>query len=255
MQIKVLSLNVWMGGFIWPEVLNFVRDQAADIIVLQEVYAGINPGFEPRFQSQQLFEAAFPGYDSDFFALIGDQRAVEGLVDNGNQVLSRWPILEKNSVFFDMPYAVVDHDNTTDFSGWPAGAQRVVIDLPGEGEKLQVVNIHGPVWMNGAELTPRRQQMIKTLDSFFASPLPTIIAGDSNATMDNPCWELLQQPHHSVFGSTLKTTFNMRRKKLPGYATAAVDVFLTSPDITTVSAECLDVDVSDHLPMVVELEL
>jgi endonuclease/exonuclease/phosphatase family metal-dependent hydrolase len=74
-------------------------------------------------------------------------------------------------------------------------------------------------------------------------------------TPDNPSWSKIASSHQSVFGSQLKTTFNMKRKKLPGYASAAVDVVLLSPEIAVRTAECLNLDISDHLPLVVEIEV
>ncbi len=97
--------------------------------------------------------------------------------------------------------------------------------------------------------------MVESLNKLLDSGMSTVTAGDSNATPDNPCWQKLTAPHINVFGSTLPTTFNMRRKTNPGYATASVDIFLATLDIKITSARCLDVDVSDHLPMMVEVEV
>jgi endonuclease/exonuclease/phosphatase family metal-dependent hydrolase len=58
----------------------------------------------------------------------------------------------------------------------------------------------------------------------------------------------------SVFGNSLTTTFNMRRKENPGYATAAVDLMYISNDLRVTGKDCPDVDISDHLPLVVTLE-
>jgi endonuclease/exonuclease/phosphatase family metal-dependent hydrolase len=59
----------------------------------------------------------------------------------------------------------------------------------------------------------------------------------------------------SVFGDSLKTTFNISRKDNPGYATAAVDMMFVSSDIEVIEKACPAVDVSDHLPLVVQLRL
>lgn len=254
MKIKVLSLNTWMGGLLWQPCYDFITSQPADILLLQEVYAGTEEWYEPRFRSKQLFESALPEFHSYFSALMCDLRANEGPIDNGNLILSRWPIAEQKTYFFDQPYAQYDHDRTTDYTGWPAAAQTVIIQLPNKA-KMQLVNIHGPVWNQGAEPTTRRLAMVRTLNRLLELTKPTILAGDSNATPDNPCWQLLTEPHSTVFNQPPSTTFNLRRKKLPGFATAAVDVFMITPEIKVMSAQFLDLDISDHLPMVVKLEV
>lgn len=254
MKIKVLSLNTWMGGILWQPCYDFVTAQQADIVLLQEIYSGIDDQFDQRFRSKHLFESVFPSFHSFFSAFICDLREKEGPTDNGNLVLSRWPIIEQETIFFDQPYARYDHDRTTDFSHWAAGAQRVIIGVPGS-QKVQIANLHGPVWYQGAEPTDRRMNMVTSLNAIGNRELPTIIAGDSNATPDNPCWQKLDSRYTSIFSQQLTTTFNMRRKKLAGFATAAVDIFMVSPGIKTTSAQCLDLDISDHLPIVVELEI
>lgn len=254
MKIKVLSLNTWMGGLLWQPCYDFITSQPADILLLQEVYAGTEEWYEPRFRSKQLFESALPEFHSYFSALMCDLRANEGPIDNGNLILSRWPIKEPDVIFFDQPYVQYDHDRTTDYTNWPAAAQKVIVQLPNQ-TNLQLINIHGPVWYQGAEPTERRIQMVNSINKMCGQDIPTIITGDSNATPDNPCWRQLKPQLQSVFSKPLKTTFNMLRKSLPGFAGAAVDIFYISPEFKLISAACLDVDVSDHLPLVVDLEL
>lgn len=253
-SIKVLSLNTWMGGVVGQPLFDYVIAEKPDIVLLQEVYSGADLRFEPRFRSQQLLESLFPAYHSYFAALVGDERESEGLLDKGNLILSRWPLSETKMIFFDHPYATYDHDNSTDFSLWPSAAQRALATLD-TGIKVQLVNIHGPVWMDGAEPTERRVNMVNVLNQLLSTKLPTVVAGDSNATPDNPCWVSLTAPYYSIFGKQLKTTFNMRRKNIPGYGSASVDLILVSPDIKVCSAHCPDVDVSDHLPLLAQLEL
>jgi endonuclease/exonuclease/phosphatase family metal-dependent hydrolase len=59
----------------------------------------------------------------------------------------------------------------------------------------------------------------------------------------------------SIFQGELKTTFNMKHKDNPGYATAAVDMMFVSSDMSVDYKSCPDVDVSDHLPLVAVLDI
>ena len=58
----------------------------------------------------------------------------------------------------------------------------------------------------------------------------------------------------SVFEHNLKTTFNRKQKTDPAFASAVVDMVFVSPDMAVKRAVCEMVDVSDHLPLLVELE-
>ena len=127
MKIKVLSLNTWMGGILWQPCCDFVTAQQADIILLQEIYSSVDDKLDPRFRSKLLFESELSEFQSFFSAFICDLREKEGPIDNGNMILSRWPMVETETIFFDETYASYDHDNTVDFSQWAAGAQRVIV--------------------------------------------------------------------------------------------------------------------------------
>lgn len=255
MIIKVVSFNLWQGGLLWQPLVKFLKQQDSDIYLLQEAYAGTKPKIEQRFRTVAGLADLFPDYDVRFAAFIGDQRSKEGLVDNGNLILSRWPMIDHQTIFFDVNYGVYDHDATKDFSAWPAGLQTAGIKLP-TGQTLFVANLHGPVWLEGSTLTPRRENMAKSIDYWLKGKDLAILAGDSNAKPDNPCWQLIETPHFSVFGNQLPTTFNMKHKDKPGFATSAVDVCLLSPKVKVLSAQVLSqVDASDHLPLVFSLEI
>ena len=58
----------------------------------------------------------------------------------------------------------------------------------------------------------------------------------------------------NVFGNELQTTFNTKRKTLPIFSEIVVDMLFTSRDIRVLSKKCPLVDVSDHLPLVIEIE-
>lgn len=254
MKLSVLSLNTWMGGIVWQPMIDFLKSHSFDLLFLQEVYDGKKSNLDPRFRSRTILESLFPNFHSDFLPIIGDLREKEGLVDNGNLLLSRWPIADIKHVFINDSYQQYDHDATEDFSVWPSGFQQSILALP-DNTRLQVVNLHGPVFMDGAFCNDKRTAMVAKLAQVLQTDLPTIIAGDSNATPNNPCWRQLDSLCTSVFHQQPASTFNMRRKKLPGYATASVDVCMINNGLTSISARCLDLDISDHLPLVVELEL
>ena len=76
----------------------------------------------------------------------------------------------------------------------------------------------------------------------------------TNAKPHNPVFAELNHLN-SVFGDSLRTTFNMQRKTLAGYAEAAVDIMWVSPAVKVLAKDCPQVAVSDHLPLWAELEV
>lgn len=253
--MKFLTLNIWNGGKVFPAVLEFLKQQSADIFFLQEVNQTPKLGVEPRFQTTAWLRENFPDYFIAYAPALIDTRKIEGEVESGHAILSRWPLQNPTSFFVDIPPGKFDHDSITDFSSFPSMIQQADVLL--EGQVVRLLNVHGPVNFDGMENNERRQKFISLIQRQTAEY--TIVAGDSNAQPDNPCFLPLTPQLQSVFGNTLPTTFNGARKdlvKFPGYATASVDVIWTTSNLK-VSAPRVwtEADVSDHLALSAEIAI
>lgn len=251
-SLRVVSLNLWNGGRLFEAARDFLLEQQADIYFLQEAYDGRGIDSDPRFRTVELLEQAFPEYDAYFGPVYLDPRKNEGKIEDGNLLLSKWPLQQRLNYFVDIPYQELDQDTTTDFSLFPVTIQKAQVDI--EGTLLTLLNVHGPVNHNGTEDDQRRlafRDAILTL-----SDERTIVAGDFNVRPQTQTIAGLEKKFTTVFGQELETTFNTRRKdltKFPGYADSAVDMMFVSPTIKVVEHSCPQVDVSDHLPLTATL--
>lgn len=252
MTIKVISLNLWWGGNLFPAIIDFLKVQDADIVALQEVHNGEGAPFKDRQRSMEILRANLH-YPYDNFSQSYLLREAEGVSPHGNAVLSKYPITRHQRIFLVEPGQEEYVDIPEQWSLYPRQLQ--VVELKTPGGIVNFFNMHG-VWdMDGDSPSPQRRSMVdKTLAAIKGKP-NVIVTGDTNAKASNPVWQELEQQLTSVFGTTLTTTFNMRRKDNPGYATAAVDHMYVSPAIKVISRQCPDVDISDHQPLVVELQI
>lgn len=252
MKLKFICLNLWWGGNLFPDIIEFLREEDADIVVLQEVHDGRDPGLKDRLRSMQTLKREL-GYPYQDFAEALVLKLPEGRVPSGNAVLSKYRITGRSvTPLFDSTKSEY-LDIPEQWPIFPRILQHVSLDTP-SGE-VNVFNMHG-VWdLDGDNPSPQRRIMIdRTLAAIDDKP-NVLLAGDTNATSGNPLLRDIEARLTSVFGNGLKSTFNMRRKTNPGYATAAVDHMYVSPDIKVLSKDCPDVDISDHLPLVVTLEI
>jgi len=252
LQLKFVCLNLWHGGRLFPGILSFLKEQDADVVALQEVYNGTDPSYPDNFRSLSVLrdQLTYP-YDN-FAPAVLDIMEV-GKIDNGNMVLSKLPISGSDVAFFNELYGECDAYDPRQFPTMPRNLQHVQIDTPA-GE-LNVFNFHG-VWdLNGDNDSPQRRKMSEMIIEHVKGKPNVILAGDTNARPTNPAMQRIEKHLKSVFGTELATTFNMKRKDDPGYATAAVDMVFVSPDMKVVSKACPDVDISDHLPLIVTLEI
>lgn len=253
MRLKIVNLNLWKGH-VFDSALDFLQAQQADMYVLQEAYDG-HGDLDQRFRMVELLLNTFPEYDSFFYAGYLDTREIEGNINDGQLMLSKLPLQNKRGVHTDIPYGKYDHDAITDFSIFPAGYSMADVVLP--DKTLQVINVHAPVNMNGFEPDIRRQEYRNALLNDLRHP--AIVCGDFNMDPNNPVLADVKDELKSVFDyENIETTFNLKRKdlkKFPGYAEARVDMCFISPEIQVVNKIIPQVDVSDHLPLVIELEV
>lgn len=253
MQLKIVSLNVWNGGRLFPAMRDFLLAQQADIYFLQEVYNGQGEGIAERFRTASVLQQVFPKHQAFFAPVYIDTRAVEGEIEEGNLILSRWPIRERENIFIDVPLGKFDQDRTTDFSHFPSPLQRAVIEV--EGKSVTLMNIHGPVNLDGTADTPRRlhlrDHILERVTEY------SIVGGDFNMQPATQTIAGIETKLRAALPHDRGTSFNVARKDLerfPGYATAVVDMLFVSEAMRVVKAEMPQVDVSDHFPMVVEVE-
>lgn len=252
MKLKVVCLNLWWGGNLFPEIISFLRQEDADIVMLQEVHDGHDPKLKDRLRSMDVLKDRL-GYPHQDFARALVLKLPEGRVPSGNATLSKYPITGTSvTPLFDATQEEY-LDIPEQWPIFPRILQHAALETPA-GE-VNVFNMHG-VWdLDGDNPSPQRRTMVERTLKAIAGKPNVILAGDTNATTGNAVLRDIEKELRSVFGGELKSTFNMRHKTNPGYATAAVDHMYVSRGIRVRSKDCPDVDVSDHLPLVVGLEL
>jgi endonuclease/exonuclease/phosphatase family metal-dependent hydrolase len=253
MTVKVVCLNLWLGGRLMDGIIDFLRQQDADILLLQEVFASDDPKAPANYRSLETITEQLPFRYSDFAPALVDNMP-EGKVLSGNAVLSKFPIIDKDVIFFRESFSERPHPEDPQYMpSSPRNLQHVELETP--AGKLNVYNFQG-VWdLDGDNYSDRREEMSQKIITAVEGKKNVILAGDTNAQPTNKAMKDIEQHLRSAFGTELKSTFNMKHKTNPGYATARVDMIFTSPGIKALEKQCHDVDVSDHLPLSATLEI
>ena len=253
MKLKVLCLNLWLGGRLMDGVIDFLRQQDADILLLQEVYVSDDPKTPENYRSLDTITSELPYEHADFAPALIDNMP-EGKVLSGNAVLSRLPILSRDVTFFREPFSERPHPQDPQYMpSSPRNLQHV--QLKTSAGPLEIYNFQG-VWdLDGDNYSDRRREMSQKIIEAIKNKQNVILAGDTNAQPTNKAIQEVEKHLTSVFGTELKSTFNMKHKTNPGYATARVDMIFVSPNIKVLEKRCHDVDISDHLPLTATLEV
>lgn len=250
--MKIICLNLWQGGNLFDGIIDFIKKEDPDILALQEVYNGDNPKLDDKYRSFEVIKESFSYNYYNFSPAFVDNRK-EGNIVQGNAVFSKFPITSSDTVFFNEPYQTDYVEVPENFPTCPRNLQHVVIET--DYGEMNVFNFQG-VWdLDGDNYSQSRKNMSDVILTAVKNKSNVILTGDTNAKPTNIAMRSIEKELRSVFGTSVTSTFNMRRKDNPGYATAAVDMMFVSKNIKILSQSVPNVDISDHLPLVVSLSV
>lgn len=250
MRIKVIQLNIWRGTLL-DNALAFLKEEDPDIILLQEVYSSTDETLPNEKRIYEYLNEEFPDYYATYGAAFTDITGL-GNIQSGNAIFSKFEITDSKNTFFDEPYREFDEQAQTDFTHNPQTVLEATLDAA--GVELHVFSVHG-IWGTDGEDNPRRLQMGETIIGEVIDKKNVIIGGDFNLLPYTETVKNIEKYVDSVFKESLTRTFNLKYKTAPGFKTAAVDMMFISPGMKVIDKKCLDIQVSDHLPLVMEVEI
>lgn len=251
MQIKFLTLNLYEGGRFFDAIVEFIRSEQPDILALQEVFNGKDKNLPKKLRSLEELKQQLKDYYYHFAPELLVELE-EGKIDAGNAIFSRFPLVAKKVVFFDIRYGTyTEKPPNGDYSLHPKNMHYVTIRH--NHDLLNVFNLHG-IWGFDGNDNERRLKMSKIIVEQIKGKENVILAGDFNVRPRTQTIKNIEKQLVNVFKNKLKTTFNMKHKANSSYATAVVDMVFISKDIKVLEHYCPQVDISDHLPLVCILE-
>ncbi len=254
MKFKFITLNLWLGGILFDAILDFLKKENPDILVCQEVFNGKEANLNRQLCSVGILKKELDFPDAYFAPAFLENRK-EGMIENGNAIFSRFPILNTKTTFYDIPYSE-NYNRPTDFAECPFVPRNLQeADLETGKIKLNIFNTQG-IWGFDGKDNERRLKMASTIANETKDKENVILAGDFNVNKGTKAIADIEKHLKNVFANELTTTFNMKRKENPGgYATAVVDMIFVSKNIKILEHYCPRVDISDHLPLVCVLEI
>lgn len=249
MSFKFICLNLWQGGKLFDEIVSWLREERADIIVLQEVYKSSDRSLERRYRSLAELKRALGLPHYCFAPAFMDYR--EKVAEMGNGVLSKFPVKASRTVFYDVPYD--NHfANREDFTWVARNLQHVCIE--GGGGVVNVFNTQG-IWGFDGDDNERRLNMVRIIVKEIGDKKNVVLAGDFNVKEGTETVAAIENRLLNVFKGELKSSFNMKWKDNPNFATAVVDMIFVSQDVKVIQHYMPEVNVSDHRPLVAVLEV
>jgi endonuclease/exonuclease/phosphatase family metal-dependent hydrolase len=251
MRVKFICLNLELGGKMIDRIVEFFQKEDPDILALQEVYNGQALKLEKRLRSFEFLKQKL-GFDHALFspAVIDVYR--EGKLEQGNAILSKFPILDTKTVFYDVPIQERTHiEGPGDYTLTPRNLQRAAVDIA--KIKINIFNTQG-IWNFDGNDNERRIKMSEVIVREIKGRENVILAGDFNTWPETETMKMIGNNLTNVFQNKIPTTFNMKRKN-PEFIPMIVDYMFVSPNLKIIDHYCPSVDISDHLPLVCVFEI
>lgn len=252
MQLKFITLNLFEGGLLFEKIISFLRKEQPDILALQEVYNGLGKSISKHLKSVKFLSRELNGFDYFFSPELIDNRK-EGKFEYGNAIFSRFPIVFSETIFLNSTLREIRNANRRGgYDKDPKNMQHILIRP--NNENINVFNLHG-IWGLDGKDNKRRIKMSNIIVDKIKEEENVILAGDFNLPPNTKTIQKIEEHLTNVFKDELTTTFNVKHKDNPGYATSVVDMIFISKNIKVVDHYCPNLDISDHFPLVCVLEI
>jgi exonuclease III len=253
--MKLITLNIW-GGIIHKPLLEFIKKYSDDIDIFcfQEVLFGSTPDFTDTHKGRiNIFDeissilSEFNGYKRTTEAEHFQTEPIE--FKAGQAIFVRKNISVKENGDF---YCYDKWSETSPHGGKLTGSLQW-INIESGKEKYIIANLHG-IWQQGIGKidTPERFTQSKKIKDFFVTKEgKKIICGDFNLDPNGESIKILEEGMRNLIKEyKIQSTRSNFYKKDNKFA----DYILVSSDIKVEDFKVLPDEVSDHLPLLLEIK-
>jgi endonuclease/exonuclease/phosphatase family metal-dependent hydrolase len=249
MRVKLINLNVWWGGKkLWGNIVQYLKEEQPDITILQEAYASEEQNAAPYLNTAASLQKIL-GFPYSEFGLEFIIQTKEDKSPMGNAILSKFPLIKKEGLWLQGtgPTEVSDSDRQS-IPYFPRNLLHCEAEINGQAYNLMA--LHG-IWAPDEQETEMQKEMGRKVAGYLQGKPNVILAGDFNINEKSETVQLLEQGLTNIFKGERVSSFNMKQKTKPGYATAVVDFVFASPNIKVAEHYTSEADVSDHQSQVV----
>lgn len=263
--MKLVDLNICIKMNNTKKVIEFLENINCDIIALQEVTRPLtNTVFEQYKSKLDIDKELCENYPHEFFGplwiangIIKNKqlsRDFGGLVEQGNQIISKFKIESGENVFYQGNYTYgfdATHFRTEDH----ARAALITQLNISNGKLLQIINIHG-IWNKdrlGDERTINQSKFL--IEAALEKNIPTIILGDFNLIPDSESIKLMDSHFINLIKEygikSTRPTFDDGLDR----GDMVVDYIFVNNQIKVNDFKVVNTDISDHLPLILDFEI
>lgn len=254
MNLKVVQVNIFRGKYL-DELIAFLKEQKADIIIAQEVTGyGANLYKDKKADTFKMVAGAL-GYKAvlDKVTKFSDDKDAFF----ANAIFSKYPIVNTRVVSFK-EFRDLALDGELGHPKYNRLTARHMIDAVVDLGRVKVhaISVHG-IWTapptDNEDTLGEARKIVDYIQS-LGNDEPFLIGGDFNMPLGSKTIDIVSgAANNLLIGSGVKGTLNPAVHYLG--KNLLIDFIFTSKHFKKISLEVPQVTVSDHLPVVAELEL
>jgi endonuclease/exonuclease/phosphatase family metal-dependent hydrolase len=242
MRLKILQWNVWYKESA-DNIKRLVAEIDPDILCAQEITirSKENPdrNVPEEIAQQQNYNYFYQP------CLVRDD------INMGNAIFSKLPILAKSHTY------VQRADGTDSYEKEDRIYIETTIDTGSKALNIGTVHLS---YIHGFELNEQKKSEINALQTEVAKHADSyILTGDMNTAPDSYLTELLGKNLKNIGPDFSEATWTTKPFSYNGFSASTLDWRLDhafgTADITVISAEVVQTEFSDHLPLLITVEV
>lgn len=264
--MKLISFNIGIKIDNSKEIGNFIKNQDPDIVAFQEIIRHFDDSVFKMYKSKQHIEEiigkklpySFFGPQWITYAMRKNgkmHRDFNGLVEQGNEIITKFPILNATNEFFHKDYSLELEWANFHTEDHPRSVQ--VAELEVNGKRLQILNLHGLYSRDKQDSERTINQCKYVLKVAKRKNIPTIIVGDFNLLPETKSIKIIDKEFRNL------VTEHKIESTIPDYdhgteskrGKFVMDYIFVDDKIKVNNFEVIDTNISDHLPLILDFDI
>ena len=262
--MKLISFNIAIFINNADQVADFIIDQKADIVAFQENVKHLEDSAYEEYQKKFHIDRKLKHlYPYSFFGPLLKcnvnskdgkvYRKYGGWIEQGNEILSRYKIIEATNEHYHMQYG--DTNDRTHFYETDHPRSVIVSELDVEGKRVQILNLHGTYTEKKLDNEGTIKQSEYILKAAQRKDIPTIIVGDFNLLPETKSIKMLDKKYRNLVVENNITSTRPDVRKGKELGSSVVDYIFVDERIKVNKFEVIKTEISDHYPLVLDFEI
>lgn len=262
--MKLICFNIGIKIDNAKAVAEFIKSQNPDIAAFQEIIRHFDDSVFEMYKSKSDIEKIIgkklpysffgPQWIADAMRKNGKMhRDFNGFVEQGNQVISKFPITTATNEHYYKQYALELEWGNFHTEDHPRSV--AIVELNVDGKKLQILNLHGLYSKDKQDSERTIDQCKYILKAAKRKNIPTIIAGDFNLFPDTKSIQILNNEFRNLIDEYKITSTRPDFDDGTDSGNNVVDYIFVNDKIKVNSFETFETDISDHLPLILDFDI